>query len=84
MGWASQASQERVGICVQDGGQGENVEQGNIALSAFHRADVGAVQSSLMCQSLLGQARLPTGRPEAVAELAEKIMITGHLFNFVP
>lgn len=43
MGWASQASQERVGICVQDGGQGENVEKGNIALSAFHRADVGAV-----------------------------------------
>ena len=43
MGWASQASQECVGICVQDGGQGENVEKGNIALSAFHRADVGAV-----------------------------------------
>lgn len=36
MGWASQAVQERAGVCVQDGGQGEDVEQGNIALSAFH------------------------------------------------
>lgn len=84
MGWASQAVQERAGVCVQDGGQGEDVEQGNIALSAFHRADVGAVQSSLMCQSLLGQARLSTGRPEAVSELAEKIIITGHSPNLVP
>jgi len=36
MGWALQAGQERAGICAQDGGQGEDVEQGNIALSAFH------------------------------------------------
>ena len=36
MGWASQAGQERVGICAQDSGQGEDVEKGNIALSAFH------------------------------------------------
>lgn len=84
MGWASQAVQERAGVCVQDGGQGENVEKRNIALSAFHRADVGAVQSSLMCQSLLRQARLSTGHPEAVSELTEKIIITGHSPNLMP
>lgn len=36
MGRASQTGQERVGIYAQDGGQGEDVEQGNIALSTFH------------------------------------------------
>lgn len=49
----SDAGDETPRVCIERGGQDENVEQADIAFSAFDRADVGAMQPSTVGQLFL-------------------------------
>ena len=56
-GLVAESSYELACINIQGFCQDDDIDQGNIALSALNRADIRAVQARMMCERFLRQAR---------------------------